>query len=76
MLCEFDSNISEGSVFFVSGLHVSTHGMFTVTYCICNIVSCEVTEGIMSWKVQLHVVSEGTTGPASAEEGGGKRGLV
>lgn len=31
--------------------------MFTVTYYFCNILSCKMTEEIISWKVQLCVVS-------------------
>lgn len=43
-------------VSFISSLPVSNHRMFTVKYRLCNILSCEKTEGIMLWKVHLHTV--------------------
>lgn len=43
----------------------------TVTYCVSNILSYEMTEQIVQWKVQLHVFSNN----ANAEEGCGKREL-
>lgn len=51
---------------FFSPLRLKSHIVF--------VISSAVTEGIMSWEVQLHVFSNngmrGQHGPASAEEGG------